>query len=169
MALAFSLAVAQPVVACTVIFEPGPPGETQVKFSARLDTHLRGLKREWQERRWQEADLVFLARVMSLRLASESDVRVSLRPIVQIRGDERLPDTVLDQYDPAFGSTCGPTEYGLIGDLVIVYADRATWRTSPLQWGQPRISGVLPIYRNRDPQIAVALREAAGRLRQNEQ
>ena len=169
LGLALSLLLAEPAISCTMILEPGPPNETDAEFSARQDRLRARLQRERQQTHWQEADVVFLARVRSLNLISDSQVRVGLEPIVEIRGDVRLPTTVLDQYDPMFGSSCGPTNYAMVGDLVIVYANSPIWRASPLQWGQPRIIDVVPVYRNRDRNVAVALRQAAERIRGNEQ
>lgn len=160
-----SLSVAAPALACTLAFEPGPPNETEAEFFARQNRFHARLQRERQQEDWQEADVVFLARVTSLNFISDEEVRVGLTPIVEIKGDIRLPTTVLDQYHPMFDSTCGPTHYAAPGDLVIVYANRPIWRTSPRQWGQPRIIGVVPTYENRDPQVAMALRQAAVRLR----
>ena len=169
LVVALSLSLAEPATACSLIFEPGgPPNETYAEFSARQDRFHARLQRERQQEDWQAADVVFLARVTSLNFISDQQVRVGLTPIVEIKGDIRLPATVLDRYDPMFGSTCGPTYYAAPGDLVIVYANRPIWRTSPLQWGQPRIINVVTVYENRDPNVAAALRQAAGRLRGNE-
>ena len=167
--LTLSLLIAEPAISCTLLFEPGPPNETFAEFSARQDRYHARLQRELQQEDWQRADVVFLARVTSLNFISDEQVRAGLQPIVEIKGDIRMPGTVLDQYHPMFDSSCGPTDYARVGDLVIVYANRPIWRTSPLQWGQPRIINVVPIYKIRDPGIAVALRQAGARLRGREQ
>jgi hypothetical protein len=167
--VALSVSLTAPAMACSLLFEPGgPPNETYAEFSARQGRFHARLQRERQQEDWQTADVVFLARVTSLNFVSDEQVRVGLTPIVEIKGDIRLPTTVLDQYHPMFGSTCGPTHYAAPGDLVIVYANRPTWRTSPRQWGQPRIINVVTVHQNRDPNVAVALRQAASRLRGTE-
>jgi hypothetical protein len=167
---AFSvLLAASPGVACTMIIERGPPGETTAQLLARLDARDREWQKQTQLALWNDADLIFLAEVRALRLIGSDRVRVEFDPVVRIRGEGHLPPIVLDEYNPAFGSICGPTDYALIGERVIVYADRGSWRRSPLQWGQPVVLSVERLHEIRDPRISEALRAAARRLRNENQ
>lgn len=120
-----------------------------------------------QQKRWREADYVFLAEVRSLRFVGENLIATDVRPIVSLKGDAGSR-VIHDAYEPNFGSTCGPASYPSIGETAIFYGRKLSWWQRLLNWGRPEITSVVTLREIADPRISTELRGAAARLRKTE-
>jgi len=146
--------VASPSMACTLMISPPRPGETLDQAAVREE-------RADQIMAWEEADAVFLARVVEVAEVANGGVRYTFLPIAGLHGSappSRLSTT-------GFASLCYDDPEWSQGELAIVYADRISLNEYWLRWGQwQEIKAVRPAAAF-DPRIARALRASANRLR----
>lgn len=146
-------AIASPGLACTILLDSPRPGETLEQTAFRQD-------REAHVASWNQADSVFLARVVETTDVANGGVRYTFEAIAPVHG--AAPPRRLS--DIWYGDGCHGRGWTR-GEVAVVYANRIGFREEWIRWGQwYKVAAVLPSA-IRDPRVAPALRASARRMR----
>lgn len=140
-------------MACTLMMNPPRPGETIEQAALREE-------RAAQVASWNEADSIFLARVVETAQVENDGVRYTFETIAPVRG--AAPPKRLSNI--WYSDGCHGRAWSR-GEVAVVYADRIGFLEDWSRWGQwVEVDAVLPSVAL-DPRVAPALRASAHRLR----